>query len=120
MHACLPTISQPTLHCPLCLPCLPPLPACLPSCLPACLLSHPSSHQAFGQDLCFDMCKKLLDAGVPGLHLYTLNLEVAATGVLERLGLINVSQPPRALPWRHIPATSKRGQEVRYCTGGGM
>jgi len=33
------------------------------------------------------MCKALLDAGVRGLHLYTLNLEEVTYGVLRALGM---------------------------------
>jgi methylenetetrahydrofolate reductase (NADPH) len=52
----------------------------------------------FGIDLGTDMCRRLLDAGTPGLHMYTLNLEHAAVGILENLGLINKSQVWLALP----------------------
>ena len=48
--------------------------------------------QAFGIDLGVKMCKRLLDEGTPGLHLYTLNLEQAAVGILEALGLVNKKQ----------------------------
>ena len=48
--------------------------------------------QAYGIELGTKMCRALLDAGVPGLHLYTLNLEAAALGILETLGLINKAQ----------------------------
>ena len=41
------------------------------------------------------MCRRLLDAGTPGLHLYTLNLESAVVGILEQLGLLNKSQVRR-------------------------
>ena len=34
------------------------------------------------------MCRKLLDSGVPGLHMYTLNLDRSALAILENLGLI--------------------------------
>ena len=48
--------------------------------------------KAYGIDLATQMCRRLLDAGTPGLHMYTLNLETAAVGILENLGLINKSQ----------------------------
>merc|ERR1719401_509539 len=38
------------------------------------------------------MCRALLDAGAPGLHFYTLNLERVVVGVLEGLGLITEEQ----------------------------
>ena len=38
-----------------------------------------------------EMCRRLLDAGTPGLHMYTLNLERSAVAILENLGLINKS-----------------------------
>lgn len=42
----------------------------------------------FGIDLGTRMCKRLLDAGTPGVHMYTLNLERSAVSILENLGLI--------------------------------
>jgi hypothetical protein len=35
------------------------------------------------------MCRKMLDAGIMGIHMYTLNLERSAVAILEALGLIN-------------------------------
>jgi methylenetetrahydrofolate reductase (NADPH) len=48
-----------------------------------------------GVQLGTDMCKRLLEAGAPGLHLYTLNLERASISILENLGLLRgrVSSP---------------------------
>ncbi|KAK9806544.1 hypothetical protein WJX73_009540 [Symbiochloris irregularis] len=63
-----------------------------------------------GIDLGTAMCKRLLDAGAPGLHMYTLNLERSAVSILENLGLISKSKVTRPLPWRR-PATDKRAQE---------
>lgn len=53
--------------------------------------------QAYGIELGTKMCRALLDSGVPGLHLYTLNLEAAPLAILENLGLINKAQA-RARP----------------------
>jgi len=41
-----------------------------------------------GVKLGTDMCKRLLEAGAPGLHLYTLNLERASVSILENLGML--------------------------------
>lgn len=38
------------------------------------------------------MCRQLLAAGVPGVHLYSLNLEKSVLGILERLGVIDASK----------------------------
>jgi len=46
----------------------------------------------YGIDVCTSMCKKILDAGVPGLHMYTLNLEKSAMTALCNLGLVT---PPK-------------------------
>lgn len=69
--------------------------------------------QNYGIELGTEMCRAILDAGIPGLHMYTLNLERCAVGILERLGLLDLERIPRSLPWRHIPNTSQRATEVR-------
>ena len=48
--------------------------------------------KAYGVEQATQMCRRLLEAGTPGLHMYTLNLESAAVAILERLGLVNKSQ----------------------------
>jgi methylenetetrahydrofolate reductase (NADPH) len=40
---------------------------------------------AFGLDVVSDLCRQLLDRGVPGLHFYTLNSPVASRAIYERL-----------------------------------
>lgn len=46
---------------------------------------HP---QAYGVELGVEMCRKMLDAGTPGLHMYTLNQETACLAILEKLGVL--------------------------------
>ena len=46
----------------------------------------------FGIDLGTRMCKRILETGTPGLHMYTLNTERSSVAILENLGLINKSQ----------------------------
>ncbi|KAG2491425.1 hypothetical protein HYH03_010213 [Edaphochlamys debaryana] len=65
----------------------------------------------FGIDLGVKMCRQLLDAGTPGVHLYTLNLERSALAILERLGMVDPAKIPRPLPWRHVPAGTSRSVE---------
>lgn len=67
--------------------------------------------KAFGIELGRDMCKQLLDAGTPGVHMYSLNLERSAVGILEAVGLLDTSKVPRPLPWRHIPSSGQRAEE---------
>ncbi len=40
----------------------------------------------FGADVVASMCRRLLDGGAPGLHMYTLNRSRATSAVLHRLG----------------------------------
>lgn len=35
----------------------------------------------------------------PGLHMYSLNQEKAVFAILERVGMINFTHVPRAMPW---------------------
>jgi methylenetetrahydrofolate reductase (NADPH) len=44
--------------------------------------------KAYGISLGTMMCQRLLQAGVPGLHMYTLNLEKTAVEILKNVGLI--------------------------------
>lgn len=44
--------------------------------------------RAYGASLATLMCQRLLDAGVPGIHLYTLNQEATPVAVLENLSMI--------------------------------
>ncbi len=43
--------------------------------------------RAFGLDVVTELCQRLLQAGVPGLHFYTLNRAGPSSALWERLGL---------------------------------
>jgi methylenetetrahydrofolate reductase (NADPH) len=45
------------------------------------------SIRAFGIDVVTGLCQRLVDAGVPGLHFYTLNAAASTKTICERLGL---------------------------------
>jgi methylenetetrahydrofolate reductase (NADPH) len=45
------------------------------------------SIRAFGADVVTDLCQRLLERGVPGLHFYTLNTAAASRTICERLAL---------------------------------
>jgi len=47
----------------------------------------PKAVRLLGTELCELLSRQLLDAGAPGLHLYTLNRSVAAIDLAQRLGL---------------------------------
>ncbi len=64
----------------------------------------------FGVDQAYQMCRDLLESGsVHGLHMYTLNREVATIQILKRLGLW-CEEPRRSLPWK-TTANHARCQE---------
>lgn len=46
-----------------------------------------ASIRAFGLDAVTALCRKLLDAGAPGLHFYTLNQAALSAEIWRRLGL---------------------------------
>ncbi|XP_057526065.1 methylenetetrahydrofolate reductase (NADH) 2-like [Amaranthus tricolor] len=64
----------------------------------------------YGIHLGTEMCKKILASGIKQLHLYTLNMEKSALGILLNLGLIEESKIQRPLPWKR-PANVKRVKE---------
>jgi methylenetetrahydrofolate reductase (NADPH) len=65
--------------------------------------------KSYGVTLAVEMCRRMLAAGTPGVHLYSLNQDKAALSILAGLGLINPVLPPRALPWRR-PVSAKNGR----------
>ena len=65
----------------------------------------------YGVKFAVNMCRELLCSDdVPGIHIYTLNREIAATELLQELGLWKHYQSHRPLPWKPS-ANSKRSQE---------
>ena len=47
----------------------------------------PRGVRLLGTEVCAELSRGLLDAGAPGLHLYTMNRSVAAIDLVRRLGL---------------------------------
>jgi methylenetetrahydrofolate reductase (NADPH) len=47
-----------------------------------------ASIKAFGLDVVTDLCDQLRNAGVPGLHFYTMNQSAASTEICKRLDLV--------------------------------
>jgi methylenetetrahydrofolate reductase (NADPH) len=45
------------------------------------------SVRRLGVEVCTDICRRLLDHGVPGIHLYCLNRSQSCTEILHNLGL---------------------------------
>ncbi|MEJ7649214.1 MAG: methylenetetrahydrofolate reductase [NAD(P)H] [Nakamurella sp.] len=50
--------------------------------------TDPTSARAVGMDHAIDLCRRLLDEGVPALHFYTFNRAGAVTEVLRALDMI--------------------------------
>lgn len=47
-----------------------------------------ASVKAFGLDVVTELCQRLLEAGAPGLHFYSMNQAEATLAICERLGLM--------------------------------
>eukprot|EP00127_Corallochytrium_limacisporum_P007433 Clim_evm36s251 gene=Clim_evmTU36s251 len=69
--------------------------------------------RAYGVQLASKMIKELLDAGVEGVHMYTLNREIATREILKNVGLWKETSTPRALPWRSSASTRRSSEDVR-------
>ena len=69
--------------------------------------------RAYGIQLAVDMCRRMLDSGTPGVHLYSLNSDRAVTPILERLGLIPAGSPRPLAPWRQpVSVKGRRAEEA--------
>ncbi|XP_013792561.2 methylenetetrahydrofolate reductase-like [Limulus polyphemus] len=67
----------------------------------------------FGVNYAVQLCQEILSSGMaPGLHIYTLNREVATTEILKTLGLWGQS-PQKPLPWPTAANHRRCAEEVR-------
>jgi len=69
-----------------------------------------------GTKLVADMCRTLLankEAGIKGLHIYTLNLEKGARMLLEELNLEGRREQIAPLPWRPSLTPARRTETIR-------
>ncbi|KAG8098742.1 hypothetical protein GUJ93_ZPchr0013g33865 [Zizania palustris] len=69
--------------------------------------------RAYGIHLGTEMCRKILASGIKTLHIYTLNMEKSALGILMNLGLIEESKVSRSLPWRPPTNVFRVKEDVR-------
>ncbi|KAI5061339.1 hypothetical protein GOP47_0024249 [Adiantum capillus-veneris] len=68
---------------------------------------------AYGIHLGTEMCKKILAHGIKNVHIYTLNLDKSAFGILQNLGLVDISKIRRPLPWRPPTNINRAKEDVR-------
>ncbi|CAI5458920.1 unnamed protein product [Closterium sp. Yama58-4] len=69
--------------------------------------------RAYGIHLGTEMCRRILDAGISTLHMYTLNQDKTTIAILKNLGLVEASNIPRSLPWRPSPNVRRCSEDVR-------
>ncbi|XP_021752218.1 methylenetetrahydrofolate reductase 2-like [Chenopodium quinoa] len=69
--------------------------------------------KAYGIHLGTEMCKKILASGIKQLHLYTLNMDKSALGILLNLGLVEESKIQRPLPWKRPANVNRIKEDVR-------
>jgi len=74
--------------------------------------SNDEKVKEIGIDHCINMCKKLLNNGVLGLHFYTMNLEKSVSEVIKQLEL-KVSSKVRELPWKKYSNPKRLQENVR-------
>lgn len=72
--------------------------------------------RAVGTKLVAEMCRKILaneEAGIKGLHVYTLNLEKGARMLLDELDMTPRREQVMPLPWRPSLTPSRRTETIR-------
>ncbi|CAM9209721.1 unnamed protein product [Ectocarpus sp. 6 AP-2014] len=67
----------------------------------------------YGVDLGIRMCKALTEAGTPGLHFYTLNLERSVRLILDGLRYTETAATRRMYPWRASALSKRAAEDVR-------
>ncbi|CAI5729649.1 unnamed protein product [Hyaloperonospora brassicae] len=67
----------------------------------------------YGVQLGIAMSQQLIDAGVPGLHFYTLNLERSVRRILEGLSSLSRHVSRRELPWETSMLSKRASESVR-------
>eukprot|EP01029_Cantina_marsupialis_P022206 TRINITY_DN5412_c0_g2_i1.p1 TRINITY_DN5412_c0_g2~~TRINITY_DN5412_c0_g2_i1.p1 ORF type:complete len:597 (-),score=203.32 TRINITY_DN5412_c0_g2_i1:321-2111(-) len=69
--------------------------------------------KVFGINRAVEMCQKLLESGVPGIHYYTLNMESSVRQVVQNLGLTADVVTRKAFPWRPSTLPQRSQEDVR-------
>jgi len=67
----------------------------------------------YGIKLLTEMAKKLIENGIPGIHIYTMNLERSARVILENLGLAQSQEIVKPLPWNRSLKNNRLKENVR-------
>jgi len=67
----------------------------------------------YGIKLLTEMSKKLIANGIPGIHIYTMNLERSARVILENLGLAQSQEVVKPLPWNRSLKNNRLKENVR-------
>lgn len=69
--------------------------------------------RSYGIDLAVEMCSRLHQEGVPGVHFYTLNLESAVSAIVRELNWVDDKTSRRSLPWRPATMPNRQQEDVR-------
>ncbi len=78
------------------------------------LKGNDAAIRKFGIHHAAEMMKELFNSGyAPGVHIYTLNREVAAVSILKRLGLWKSYRPMKSLPFKQTADPKRTGEDVR-------
>ncbi|CAM9308538.1 unnamed protein product [Ectocarpus sp. 12 AP-2014] len=77
------------------------------------IMSDDDAVKDYGVNLGIRMCKALTEAGSPGLHFYTLNLERSVRLILDGLRYTETAATRRTYPWRASALSKRAAEDVR-------